>query len=401
MNKERNFLIFLLIVASGIACNSQNKQMTTKDIDTTESLKLFFGGDVMTGRGIDQAFPHSVEPVLYESYVKDARNYLQLAERTNGNIRTPVSYDYIWGDAMQEWEEQAPDLKLVNLETSITTHDVPWPGKGIHYRMHPQNVQTLVAAGIDYCSLANNHVLDWKRTGLQETMETLSENDIAFSGAGLGISKAAAPSILETRHGRVLVFSYGAPSSGIPPDWAARNDRSGVNYLASMDKKAVSKIKKEVTKFKQAGDVVVFSIHWGGNWGYEVPSRHQEFAHQLIDEAEVDLVFGHSSHHPMGIEVYRGKLVLYGAGDFINDYEGISGHEEYRGELSLMYFPKIDPRNGELISLKMVPMEIKKLQLHKAERKDARWLQKTLHRESQKLGTSVRKDSNDVLWMEW
>jgi len=76
---------------------------------------------------------------------------------------------------------------------------------------------------------------------------------------------------------------------------------------------------------------VVASIHWGDNWGYEI-------AHNLIDHAGVDIIHGHSSHHAKGIEVWHGKPVIYGCGDFINDYEGIGGNEKYRSDLSLMYF---------------------------------------------------------------
>ena len=130
---------------------------------SSEIVKLFWCGDAMTGRGIDQALPTSVDSVLCESYVKDARDYLRLAEWENGNIKEPVTYNYVWGDALDVWKENAADLKLINLETSITTFSVPWPGKGIHYRIHPENVEVLKAAGIDHCSLANNHMLDWGR----------------------------------------------------------------------------------------------------------------------------------------------------------------------------------------------------------------------------------------------
>ena len=81
-------------------------------------------------------------------------------------------------------------------------------------------------------------------------------------------------------------------------------------------------------KVKQAGDLLLVSIHRGGNWGYEVPKAHKSFAHRLIDEARVDVVHGHWSHHVRPIEVHRGKLILYGCGDFINDYEGIGGRKE-------------------------------------------------------------------------
>ena len=105
----------------------------------------------MTGRGIDQALPHPVSPVLYEPYVRDAREYVDLAEKANGPIPRPVTFDYIWGDALQELERAKVDFRIVNLETAITSAETPWPGKGIHYRMHPQNIGCLCAARLTAC----------------------------------------------------------------------------------------------------------------------------------------------------------------------------------------------------------------------------------------------------------
>lgn len=365
------------------------------------TLKLFLSGDVMTGRGVDQALPVSVDPVLHESYIKNALDYLRLAERQSGEIPVPVDYDYIWGDARAAWASESPDLRLINLETSITTHDRPWPGKGIHYRMHPDNVEVLSAAGIDYCSLANNHTLDWSRPGLDETLAALEATSVEFAGAGASADEARAPAILPVGSTRVLVFSYGTPGSGIRFDWAAQGDRSGVNLLPTLDDSRVSEIGNAIDEVRRDGDIVVFSVHWGGNWGYDVPAAHRSFAHRLIDEAGVDVIHGHSSHHPMGIEVYRDRLILYGAGDFINDYEGIGGRERYRGELALMYFPVLDIDSGALRSLKMVPMEIRNLRLNRAADDDARWLQELLSREGESLGKRAALDESGAIVVDW
>lgn len=388
-----------LLLWAGTAAISQNKE--EKVGIENKIIKLFLSGDVMTGRGIDQVLPASVDPILHEAYVKDARDYVLLAERENGKIKQPVSYQYIWGDAFKLWKQNAPDLKLINLETSITTSNQAWPGKGIHYRMHPENLKVLTTAGIDQVSLANNHSLDWGRKGLEETMKSLRGAGISFSGVGNNEKEAAKASILETEKGRVLVFSYGMPNSGVFDSWAAGTNNSGVNYLPGMSEKELSRIKEDIARQKQAGDLVILSVHWGGNWGYDISQRQREFAHQLIDQGIVDVIFGHSSHHPMGMEVYQNKLIIYGAGDFINDYEGISGHEEYRGDLSLMYFPEIDMNTGQLISLEMYPMKIKNFRLHRASKKDVKWLQKTLSREGKRLGTSLNMDDENALWLQW
>src|SRR5215475_9764475 len=158
------------------------------------SLRIFLCGDVMTGRGIDQALPHSVNPILYEPYVRDAREYVALAEKANGPIPRPLSFDYIWGDALPELERS--DLRIANLETSVTAAETPWPEKEIHYRMHPQNIDCLIAAQISACALANNHVLDWGYDGLSETLKTLDAASIAHSGAGNDAEQAVKPAVL-------------------------------------------------------------------------------------------------------------------------------------------------------------------------------------------------------------
>ena len=120
----------------------------------------------MTGRGIDQILPTPSEPGLREPYVRDARAYVELAEAENGPIERAVSFEYCWGDALEVLERRRPAARIVNLETSVTESGDFWPGKSVHYRMHPANVGCLRAAGIDCCALANNHVLDFGYAGL-------------------------------------------------------------------------------------------------------------------------------------------------------------------------------------------------------------------------------------------
>jgi len=148
------------------------------------SLRLFLCGDVMTGRGIDQVLPHPLNPRLYEPYLSDARAYVELAENANGPIPRPVSFDYIWGEALPELRRAEVDLGIINLETAITTLETPWLGKEIHYRMHPRNVDCLSAAEINGCTLANNHVLDWGYEGLSQTLRTLDAVGVKHAGAG-------------------------------------------------------------------------------------------------------------------------------------------------------------------------------------------------------------------------
>lgn len=124
----------------------------------TTSVTLFVCGDVMSGRGIDQVLPHPGDPALHEPYMRSASGYVELAERANGPIGRRLDYATLWGDALAEWQRTRPALRIINLETAVTTSSHAWQ-KEINYRMHPANLPLLTAAGIDVCVLANNHVL--------------------------------------------------------------------------------------------------------------------------------------------------------------------------------------------------------------------------------------------------
>ena len=360
-------------------------------LNDENAISIFMCGDVMTGRGIDQILPHPVDPTIYEWFVTDARRYVEIAERMSGAIPRQVPFDYIWGEALHAFHELRPDVKLINLETSVTTSESFWPGKGINYRMNPANVAAIAAAGIDVCVLANNHVLDWGYQGLDETLRTLQLSNIKTAGAGKDGFEAAAPATVTVPgKGNVHVFSFGDVSSGIPEEWAADNG-PGVELLPDFSEATVTMIAEGVRKVKQAGDVAIASIHWGGNWGFEIPREHVAFAHRLIDDAGIDIIHGHSSHHVLGMEVYREKLIIYGCGDFLTDYEGISGHRQYRGELGLMYFACVDPRDGRLHELRLIPTRVRKFRITRAKGEELIWLRETLNREGRMFGTKVEE----------
>jgi poly-gamma-glutamate capsule biosynthesis protein CapA/YwtB (metallophosphatase superfamily) len=366
------------------------------------SITVFLGGDVMIGRGIDQVLPHPSDPRLYEPYMKTALGYVALAAEANGPIPAPVDFSYIWGDALEAFASLAPDVRIINLETAVTTSDAYWPGKGIHYRVHPANIACLTAAQIDCCVLSNNHVLDWGYAGLVETLNTLRQAYIQTAGAGRNRAEAAAPAVLDVAgKGRVLVWAFGAATSGIPQSWAATQDKPGVNLLTDLSDTTVQEIAAKVKERKQDRDIVVVSLHWGGNWGYSVPPEQRRFAQQLLTEAGVDVVHGHSSHHPKGIEVFRDKPILYGCGDLLNDYEGIKGYEAFRDDLTLMYFVAMEPNNGTLQHLTMMPMQLKRLRLHRAPTAEAQWLLDMLTREGGKFGARAVWHEDQTLTLQW
>jgi len=362
--------------------------------------RLFLCGDVMTGRGIDQVLPHPCDPALHEDYAESAMDYVQLAEAANGAIPRSVDPAYIWGVALDEFACMRPTTRVINLETSITRSEDYAP-KGINYRMSPANADCLRAAGIDCCMLANNHVLDWGRRGLLDTLETLAHLRIKTAGAGHNLREASAPAVLDiAEERRLLVFSYGCVTSGIPGNWAATNERPGVNLLTEISEKTASEVAEDIARTRRPDDLVVVSMHWGANWGYEIPDAQRHFAHALIDRANVSVIHGHSSHHPKAIEVYRDRLILYGCGDFLNDYEGIAGYERFRDDLVLMYFADIAPA-GTLAALEIAPLQIRKFQLVRPSADDVSWLHQVLDREYRKFGSAVAAKPQGGFTVSW
>jgi poly-gamma-glutamate capsule biosynthesis protein CapA/YwtB (metallophosphatase superfamily) len=221
-------------------------------------------------------------------------------------------------------------------------------------------------------------------------LRTLDEMGIKTAGAGRSLATAQSPAILDIPgEGRVLVLSLASPTSGVPRRWAAGRRTAGVNFIPSLSQAIVDAISTQLAAIRQPGDVVVVSIHWGPNWGYEIADEQRRFAHALIEEAGVAIVHGHSSHHPKGVEIHRDSLILYGCGDFLNDYEGIEGHEAFRGDLALMYFATVEAETGHLVTLEIAPLQIHQFRLVRPSPGDVDWLRQTIDRESAPLGTRL------------
>jgi poly-gamma-glutamate synthesis protein (capsule biosynthesis protein) len=295
-----------------------------------------------------------------------------------------------------------PRAKIINLETAISRSETYWETKDVHYRMTPENIGCLTAAGIDCCVLANNHMLDWGITGLLDTLDALDQAGIKHAGAGRHLGDARTPAILNIGAGmRVIVFSIGSTSSGIPLAWSAEEDRPGLNVIESRSKDPIRALARQIDEIKRERDIVIVSIHWGRNWGYEISPAQKKLAHRLVDETGVSIVHGHSSHHVKAIEVYKERLILYGCGDFLNDYEGIGGYESFRGDLGLMYFADVMPSTGQLLALRMIPTQIRRFRINHASEGDAKWLEDILNQEGKRLRTRVKRSAGNILTLHW
>jgi poly-gamma-glutamate capsule biosynthesis protein CapA/YwtB (metallophosphatase superfamily) len=367
-------------------------------VANSDVVTVLLGGDVMLGRGVDQILAHPGDPEVREPYLRDARGYVRLAEAANGPIPRPVDWSWPWGEVLALLDEAAPDVRLINLETTITADGQFAERKPVCYRMHPDNLPVLTALRPDVCALANNHILDFGDQGLTDTVAALTRAGTQGAGAGADLPAARRPAVVNA-HGehRVLVGSVAMKSAGVPESWAAHRDRPGVWLIRDPSQRdAANDVAAGVLAHKRDGDVAIVSVHWGSNWGYAIAPSEIAFAHRLID-AGIDIVHGHSSHHPRPVEIYRGKPILYGCGDVIDDYEGIGGHESFRADLRLLYLTHTDPVSGELTSLQMIPLRVRRMRLERAAQTDAEWLRTTIEHTSRRFGTRVAARPDELL----
>ncbi|KAL4432878.1 hypothetical protein ABPG77_008204 [Micractinium sp. CCAP 211/92] len=219
---------------------------------------------MLAGRGVDQILPCHCSPELYEGWVKDARQYVQLAVAANGPLPGERGFAYPWAIALADMEARQPHVRVINLETAVTSHPRPWPHKGINYRMHPGNVPALTSAGVDVACLANNHAMDWGREGLVETLQALHGAGIQTAGAGHDLAEAHAPAVVPLppdnagRGGRLLVWAIGHSSSGVPSAWAAGQGQPGV-FPADLSPAGVPQLAQLVAAHKREGDIALVS----------------------------------------------------------------------------------------------------------------------------------------------
>lgn len=225
-----------------------------------------------------------------------------------------------WGDVRPFLD--ASDLRIINLECAITGNEQPWTRtpKVFHFRTQPSAIETLRTARIDACSLANNHTLDFEEQGLLDTLEHLDAAGIRHAGAGRNREEATDPAILTVPADHTRRVALVAFTDNEPP-FAAGTDRPGTNYLpVSLKPDVLRRVERAVSDVREMGvDTVIFSNHWGPNMVQRPREIFRRFARAVIDRG-VDIYYGHSAHIFQGVEIYRGKPILYDTGDFIDDY---------------------------------------------------------------------------------
>ncbi len=326
---------------------SKAKNVTTAGNDSP--ITLVFGGDAMLGR--------LVNDVILE--------------------RGPY---YIWGNILPLL--LSADVTLVNLECVIAKGGTPFvPPRVFYFRANPRAVEALSVAGIDFVSLANNHAMDFQTPALLETIEHLDRAGIAHAGAGRNLEAASRSSNLEVQGMRIGVIAFADHFR----EYGAGEDSAGTNIIeVDLLNRNFDPVRTTIQKARDEGaDLVIFSIHWGPNMRQVPTMDFVKFSHAVVD-AGVDIFYGHSAHIFQGIEVYKGKLILFDTGDLIDDYYV---DQVLRNDQQLLFI--IKATRAGIQRVEMVPLLIDKMQVNLAQGENFNAIQKRITRLSQMYGTEI------------
>lgn len=317
-------------------------------------MQIALTGDVMLGRLVDQ-------------YV--IRNQ-------------SIGPDKIWSNVLPLMLKA--DRRLINLECVISDRGHEWQpdSKAFHFRAQPRAIDFLRAAKIDCVTLANNHVLDYGAEALIECLALLDRAGIRRTGAGVSLAEALAPAILDLPQGRLGVVSL----TDNEPEWEAGEKKPGIHYIAC-DAKGLaepyrSRLAQHVKQVRRQAELVIVSAHVGPNWG--LPSAAMRMlAHQIIDLG-ADLYWGHSNHTAQGIELYKGKAILYSAGDFIDDY-AVDPTE--CNDLSFLFMLELE--RDRIARIVLHPVRIEDLYVRLAKDQEVAFLQRTMQAKCKPFGSKI------------
>lgn len=317
-------------------------------------MKIVLTGDVMLGRLVDQ-------------YVIQNRS---------------VRPEALWGDVLPIM--LAADCRLINLECVISSQGGEWhpTAKAFHFRARPRALEFLQAAKIDGVTLANNHVLDYGPDALLDCLTLLDQAGIKRTGAGATLQDSLAPMAFKLPQGRVMVIALTDNES----EWEATGTKAGVNYVAYNGGGLVepyrSRMAQVLSSARRQADLVIVSAHVGPNWG--APSRAmQALACELIDLG-ADVYWGHSNHTPQGIQLYKGKAILYSTGDFVDDY---MVDKDERNDLSFLFV--LEAEASRISRIRLHPTRIEDLGVRLANEQEWQFLQRTMQAKCKAFGTSM------------
>ncbi|MDA3899211.1 MAG: CapA family protein [Spirochaetes bacterium] len=238
------------------------------------------------------------------------------------------------------------DIVVANLETPVTTRGVSHPSKKWVFRTKPQNAAHLKTLNMHVLSLANNHMMDYGKEGLEDTLAFVKKHGFYYSGAGDNLEAARKPAIISKKGYRMVFLSY---CERPPKDMYAKSTRPGI---APIDKAVIT---ADVKKYAKPGTHVFVSLHWGIERTRYARKDQIVMAHDIIDSG-AEAIIGHHPHIPQGIEIYKGKPVIYSLGNAVCGFY----NKEYTSNIMVSFHYEL----GKLNRLEIIPIAGDNYKMH-------------------------------------
>jgi len=338
-----------------------------KNPDETESkeLRITAVGDIMLGRGVGSRLEKQGKGFIY-AFEKVA-DILKEGDIVFGNLEGPIS-------------DRTHSLTALSKENKDGKYVLK--GKVAAF-------EAIKYAGFNMLSLANNHILDYYEQALFDTFEILDQNNIAYSGAGRNLDEAREAAIVEKNGIKIGLLSYTDMAEVV------YRGNPSISFIAGENKAGVAPrkleyIREDIGKVRDNVDILIISLHWGVEESFDVTPQQVEFAHELIDLG-ADVILGHHPHQFQGIEIYKGKPVIYSLGNFIFDQNDPENQEAF--------IINLDYKNNELVNMTAIPVRtIKKSQVVAVTGVDAEALLRREIELSSKLNTKCSIDGDKLVF---
>lgn len=260
-----------------LASSTKNISANILPLPEEAKIELIFGGDIMLSRQV--------------------------------NTKMEKYRDYNWPALNIASTTLKADIAIANLESPFLKNASYQVLSGsFSFKANPKAIDSLKIGGFDVLSLANNHMLNQGKKGIEDTQSILSENNIAFCGAGLNEEDARNAAIIEKKGIKFAFLCYAYPDDAS----VASSDRPGI---ANMN---IKKMQTDIEKTKELSDVVVIIMHAGTEYVTKPNWQQKDFARAAIDSG-ADIIVGHHPHWPQTFEFYKEKPIIYSLGNLIFD----------------------------------------------------------------------------------
>ena len=275
--------------------------------DPASAWTLVAGGDILLDRGVSLAIRSAKRDAdyLFDGGTVDITG--RCKDCSPFGWDTPYTRRTGNGGIVRDLLKGA-DMAIANFENPAPRR-FSFHAGGLRFTANPAHLSALAKAGIDWVSLANNHIGDAGRNGILQTMANLDDHGIRHSGAGRNDAKAHAAALIDVKGLTVGLLGY---------DQIAAYYHSGPDRIGSA-RITKAALRRDIAAARKAGaDVVVVFPHWGVEYTTRVTASQQRLGRAAID-AGADMVIGNHPHWVGAMEVYKGKPIWYALGNFVFD----------------------------------------------------------------------------------